>query len=74
MKYKIVQLSYRTWLVIKEDGTEYYVACKNVTGVHFRRDRDFVCSCIYYTRTGRPCKHIRMVKEFIVKGTKEFDL
>jgi uncharacterized Zn finger protein len=34
----------------------------------------FVCACPYNSIYHRPCKHIRMVLEFLATGKKEFEI
>ena len=73
MKYKILKEKEPKfskfpifWTIEKEDGTEYYI-----TYDIFKNK--FVCSCKWNVDTGKECKHIRFIKEYLVKGTEEFE-
>jgi hypothetical protein len=66
MKYKVRELDGLSWIVEKEDGDEYYVNYKLFDGV-------FMCSCKWNLETGKTCRHIRMIKEFVATRKDEFD-
>uniref|UniRef100_A0A6H2A0R6 SWIM-type domain-containing protein n=1 Tax=viral metagenome TaxID=1070528 RepID=A0A6H2A0R6_9ZZZZ len=75
MKYSISQLTYRTWIVEKEDGTEYFVGIK--IGMEDPLEYNvssFMCSCPYNSMYRKPCKHIRFILEFLATGKKEFEV
>jgi len=72
MKYKIIESSYRSWIIEKETGEEYYVS---YTGRLPRvGDGEFKCSCYQNSVRKRECKHILMVKNYLKTGRKEYDI
>jgi len=66
MKYKIIKISGLSWIVEKEDGEEYIV------NYNIFKNK-YTCSCQWNISTGKECKHIRMIKEFIINRKSEFD-
>jgi len=60
--YVIKKLSYRVWLVVSPEGRSYYVILT---------DRKWICTCPYYNRFPRACKHIRYVIRSIMEESKK---
>jgi len=64
--YHVQPLTYRVWKVVKvteDDTVEYYVRFT---------DKGWKCTCIGNLYR-RECKHILMVKEFLVTGKDTFE-
>jgi hypothetical protein len=62
----VSQLSELSWNVEKEDGEEYIV------NYNIFKEK-YTCSCHWNISTGKDCKHIRFVKEYIINKKSEFD-
>lgn len=73
MKYTIEETSYRSWVIEKEDGIEYYVSSDFAKLPRICKDLVFKCSCVYNTRFKKECSHIRFIKEHLVSGKKVFE-
>ena len=72
MKYKIIESSYRSWIVEKENGEEY---CVSYNGRLPRTgDGKFKCTCYQNSIRKKECKHILMIKNYLKTGKKEFDV
>ena len=69
MRYKVIQTSYRSWIVEDNEGHEYIVT-KQLT------DHGYVwrCTCTYHSITLRICSHIRAVEMFLLKKEKLSDV
>ena len=66
MRYTVSNMNGLSWSVEKEDGDEYTINF-NI----FKQK--FTCSCVWNMTTEKTCRHIRMVKEYIVHGKEEYD-
>jgi hypothetical protein len=67
--YTLTQTTPTTWTLIKEtedDEEEYYLKINE-------KDNKVVCSCLYYSMIGQPCRHCRMLEEHLLTGVTKFD-
>ncbi|MEM2260828.1 MAG: SWIM zinc finger family protein [Ignisphaera sp.] len=65
MRYTIKEIAYRNWIVESEEGIEYFVS--------YDDKKQWRCTCDYYIFTNKTCKHIRMVKEYLVSKRNEIE-
>jgi len=72
LKYKIIESSYRSWIIEKETGEQYYIS---FTGRLPRKGNgNFKCTCYQNSIRGKECKHILMIRNYLKTGRKEFDI
>lgn len=72
MKYNVIETSYRTWIVEKETGEDYFVSFNG--RLPRAGSGEFKCSCPSNSLYKKECKHILVVKNYLNTGRKEFDL
>lgn len=76
MIYFVVPIDKLSWGIYKceedeECPTEIYLADYVVNFNIFLNK--FVCNCKWNTQTDRPCIHINMTKQYILKGVNKFE-
>ena len=68
MVYKIEQTTCKTWTLTKETETdieEYFLS---------RTDKGtLICSCVFYSLRGMPCKHRDMLLDYLLTGKDVFE-
>ena len=67
--YTVKPFDSLSWIIDKETDDDITSSI-----VNFNPFLDkFVCDCTWNVVTERECKHIRMVKQYIVRGVDRFD-